>query len=81
MSLNEYTAFGVLIVAVIGITLRVGYVLNKKVSYDALDRCKREVIESFVSKDVCNILHSTIKDDITEIKKDVKELLKKANGN
>jgi hypothetical protein len=80
MSLNEYTAFGVLIVAVIGITLKVGFSLSKKVSYDSLDRCKKEVVDSFVSKDVCGILHSQLKDDITEIKKDVKELLKKANG-
>ena len=83
MTLQEYTSFGVLIIAVIGITLRVGFVLNKKVSYEALDRCKREVMDAsvnFVSKDVCSILHNAIKDDIIEIKKDVKELLKKANA-
>ena len=83
VSIADYTAFGVLIIAVIGITLRVGYVLNKKVSYDALDRCKKDVMSaatSYVTKDVCSILHSTIKEDITEIKKDVKELLKRNGG-
>ena len=83
VSFQEYAAFGVLIVAIIGITLRVGFALNKKVSYESLDRCKKEVMDAsvnFVSKDVCNILHNAIKEDIIEIKKDVKELLKKANG-
>jgi hypothetical protein len=80
MTFNEYTAFGVLIIAVIGITLRVGFSLNRKVSYESLDRCKKEVMDSFVSRDVCDVLHSSIKEDIIEIKKDVKELLRKANG-
>jgi len=80
MSIEVYTALGVLIVAIIGLTLRVGFVLNKKVSYESLDRCKKEVMEAFVSKDVCTIMHNTIKEDIVEIKKDVKELLKRRNG-
>jgi hypothetical protein len=76
----DYTAFGALIVAIIGITLRVGFVLNKKVSYESLDRCKKEVQENYVSKDVFLMAHGTLKEDIVEIKGDVKELLKKANG-
>ena len=80
MSVVDYTAFGALIVAVIGLTVRVSFVLNKKVSYDSLDRCKREVTENFVSKDVFLISHNTMKEDIVEIKKDVKELLKRRNG-
>ena len=80
MSIADYTAFGVLIVAIIGITLRVSFVLNKKVSYESLDRCKKEVQDNFVSKDVFIISHNTMKEDIVEIKKDVKELLKRRNG-
>lgn len=80
MTIGEYTALGVLIVAIIGIVIRISHVLNKKVSYDSLDRCRRDVLQSFVSKDVCQVLHTSIKEDITEIKGDVKELLKKANG-
>ena len=80
MSIADYTAFGVLIVAIIGITLRVGFVLNKKVSYESLDRCKHELLDMFVHKDVFQITVSGIKEDVSEIKKDVKELLRKANG-
>ena len=80
IGVTEYTALGVFIVAIIGLVIRVSHVLNRKVSYEALDRCRKEVTDSFVSKDVCNVLHSHIKADVTEIKLDVKELLKKANG-
>ena len=80
MTFHEYIAFGIFIVAIIGLVTRVSFVLNKKVSYESLDRCKKEVMDSFQSKDVCGVLHNSIKEDITEIKKDVKELLKKANG-
>ena len=81
MTVEAYAAFGALIVAVIGITLRVGYVLNRKVSYESLDRCKNELLEMFVHKDVFAITVAGIKEDVGEIKKDVKELLRrKTNG-
>jgi len=75
ITLREYLALGVFIVAIIGLVIRVAHVLNKKVSYESLDRCRKEVMDAFVSRDVCDVLHTSIKEDITEIKKDVKELL------
>jgi len=80
MTIAEYTAMGVLIVAVIGLAWRVSHVLNQKVSYQSLDRCRKEVTDTFVSSDVCTVLHNNMKEDITEIKADVKSLLRKANG-
>ena len=79
MTFQEYIAFGILITAIIGLVTRVSFVLNKKVSYESLDRCKKEVMDTFMSKDVCGVLHANLKEDITEIKKDVKELLRR-NG-
>jgi len=80
MSVGEYTAFGVFIIAVIGIVWRMSHVLNQKVSYTALDRCRVEFTEGYRTKDVCNVLYAGMKEDVTEIKKDVKELLKRRNG-
>jgi len=80
MTIAEYTAIGILIVAVIGLAWRVSHVLHRKVSYDSLDRCRKEVTDTFVSGDVCRVMHNNIKEDITEIKADVKSLLRKANG-
>ena len=80
MSLNEYIGMGIFVVAIIGLVIRISHVLNKKVSYESLDRCKKDVTDTFVSKDVFSITVNTFKEDITEIKKDVKQLLRKANG-
>ena len=80
MTFQEYIAFGILIVAIIGLVTRVSFVLNKKVSYESLDRCKQELLDMFVHKDVFQVTVSGIKEDVGEIKKDVKELLRKANG-
>jgi len=75
ITLREYIALGIFIVAIIGLVVRVSHVLNKKVSYESLDRCRKEVTDSFVSKDVFILSYNTVKEDIVEIKKDVKELL------
>jgi hypothetical protein len=80
MTITEYTALGVFVVAIIGIVWRISFVLNHKVSYDSLDRCKREVMENFISKDVFNLTVRGFREDIFEMKKDVKELLRKSNG-
>jgi uncharacterized protein YoxC len=80
MTTESYIGFGVLIVAIITLVVKVSFVLNKKVSYESLDRCKKEVMDMFVHKDVFQITVTGIKDDVSEIKKDVKELLRKANG-
>ena len=80
MTVEMYVGFGVLIVAIITLVTKVSFVLTKKVSYESLDRCKKEITDMFVHKDVFQITVSGIKDDVSEIKKDVKELLRKANG-
>jgi hypothetical protein len=80
MSIGEYTALGAFAFTVVGIVWRMSYLINQKVSYTALDRCKADLAENYRTKDVCNVLYSGMKEDIIEIKKDVKELLKKANG-
>lgn len=56
--------------------------VNAKVSrvYGRFDEYKSSFEEKHVSKDICQILHKQIKDDVSEIKADVKELLKKSNG-
>ena len=80
MNLNEYVGMGIFIIAIIGIVWRISHILNRKVSYESLDRCKKEVMEAFVSKDVCAVMHGNLRDDVVEIKADVKQLLRKANG-
>ena len=55
---------------------------NKKISrvYGRFDEYKNHFEEKHVSKDICQILHKGIKDDVSEIKADVKSLLRKSNG-
>lgn len=50
---------------------------SKKVGrvYERMDECKKDFEIKYTSKDVCSVLHKTIKDDVAEIKLDVKELL------
>ena len=74
---GEYIAIGSLFLTVLGVVWRISHILNRKVSYESLDRCKKEVQDNFVSKDLFIMAHSTMKDDIIEIKKDVKTLLVK----
>jgi hypothetical protein len=46
------------------------------------DEYKKHLEETHVSKEVCNILHNQIVEDVVEIKSDVKKLLLMAkNGN
>jgi hypothetical protein len=80
MSIGEYIALGVFGVSLLGVVWRLSHIVNKKVSYDSLDRCKKDVTENFVSKDIFTLTINTFKEDMVEMKKDVKELLKKANG-
>jgi len=47
--------------------------------YERLDEVKKEMDEKKVSKDICMVLHKQLGDDITDIKADLKLLLKK-NG-
>ena len=75
--LPEYIALAGFFLTMLGIVWRISHILNTKVSYESLDRCKKEVSDNFVSKDVFIMSHNTMKDDIVEIKKDVKALLVK----
>ena len=49
------------------------------VVFRRFDAFKKNIEGTHVSKEICNILHTQIKDDIVEIKQDVKKLLQK-NG-
>ena len=48
--------------------------------YHRFDEHKQHMNDNFVSDKICKIINTQMNDDIKEIKKDVKELLKKANG-
>jgi hypothetical protein len=48
--------------------------------YKRFDQHKERIEETHVSKEVCTILHNQLVEDIHEIKSDVKQLLRKANG-
>lgn len=54
---------------------------DKKIarSYERLDETKNYQDATFTRKDICGVLHQQISADLTEIKTDVKLLLK--NGN
>jgi hypothetical protein len=54
---------------------------HKRVSrvYQRLDETKSAHDDKYVSKEVCGILHKEIKDDVKEIKVDIKKILHK-NG-
>ena len=55
---------------------------DSKVSrvYKRLDEVKDQHDVKYVSQAICSVLHKQIKDDVFEIKKDVKELLKRNGG-
>ena len=75
--LIEYISLAGIFLTVLGIVWRISHILNRKVSYESLDRCKKEVQDTYVTKDVFLMAHGTMKDDIVEIKTDVKKLLAK----
>jgi len=56
---------------------------NKEAShariYERLDETKIKADEKFASKEVCQIMHKQISDALSDIKTDVKLLLKKNN--
>ena len=76
------TLFGVLFLAVIGVygwtTKQLGKIYE--VVNGHLQNTKVHTSESddFVATKLCNQIHTTVKEDLTEIKKDVKSLLAKA---
>jgi hypothetical protein len=70
-----------------GLVALVAFILNnnreqdKRItrSYERLDETKDYQDATFTRKDVCMLLHKQITDDLTEIKVDIKTLIK--NGN
>jgi len=69
------------IVTVLTLAWRYSQAHDNKVArvYKRMDEIKKEQKKEFVLKEVCSILHERLSNDITEIKKDVKLLLKR-NG-
>ena len=47
--------------------------------YERLDEVKKDAEGKFTKKDYCDLLHKQISADLTEIKTDVKILLRKGN--
>jgi len=69
------------LIGVVLLFLNNNRIQDKKInrSYERLDTTKDYQDATFVRKDICRILHKQIVDDLSEIKTDVKILLK--NGN
>jgi hypothetical protein len=70
------------VLALVGMVFHNNRVNDNKVSrvYKRLDDVKSETDKKFVHVQVCEVLHKQIKEDVTEIKQDVKELLKRNGG-
>ena len=53
---------------------------SRAVLYRRFDEYKSHVDKNFVSDKICTIINQQMRQDLAEIKADVKSLLKKANG-
>ena len=70
-------------IGVLGLIWKIAADNNKKVDtiFKRFDDYKRSVKEEHVSKDVCDVVRTQLSNDISEIKADVKELVRaKRNG-
>ena len=65
-----------------GITWKMSQDTDKKFGtmYRRFDEYKDHLERTHTRKEVCDVKHEQIANDLTEIKKDVKELIKIANG-
>ena len=70
------------IMVVIGVVITMATECKKQIGtvYRRFDEYKDHIEKTHVSKEVCGILHHQICDDINEIKRDVKELLKRGKN-
>ena len=70
------------LLAIVVFVLKSAYDQNSKIGriYGRFDEYKNHFESRYQNKDVCTILHSQIQGDITEIKSDVKLLLRKSGG-
>jgi len=86
MELTIYGAAVATVLSVWGIVWKMTESIKKEGSeargtlYRRFDEHKAHVDRNFVSDKICTIINQQMKRDLEEIKKDVKELLKKANG-
>ena len=65
-----------------GIAWKMSQDTDKKVArmFQRFDEYKEHLEVTHVRREVCDIMHEQLRTDVTEIKKDVKDLLKLANG-
>ena len=78
MSITEWVVSGGLL-AILAFTLKSNKEHQDKVDrvYERFDEYKNHFEEKYTSKDICQVLHKQIKDDVAEIKADVKQLLQR----
>ncbi len=78
MQLGEGIAFGGLVLAFLGFVLRESNKSEEKRGriYNRVDEIKEKVKQEYVTKEVFGLLYNELKSDITEIKMDIKLLLK-----
>lgn len=67
------------IIAIAGFAIKTNVDINRKVdgTFKRLDKVKEDFEAKHVRKDVCSIVHDQVKEDLTEIKCDVKKLLQR----
>lgn len=75
MELSDFIEIGIFILALLMFTWKVNKDNSKKVSYQSLDRAKKDIEDKFRTVEVCKILHSGVKEILMEVQKDVKKLL------
>ena len=80
--LAEVVIQGSFAIGILGFMWKVAGDSNKKVEtiFRRFDEYKREMKTQFVSKEGCGIRHDQIMRDISEIKTDVKILVRNGNG-
>ena len=70
------------ILAIAGFAIKTHIDVNKKVdnNFERLDKVKEELVDQHVRKDMCQVLHDQVRRDLSEIKTDVKLILKRNGG-
>ncbi len=76
-------AFGSLVLGFLGFVYKVAYdeEVKRERIFKRMDEIKLSMKEDYVTKEVCNIMHRQIADDLSEVKKDVKTLLARLTNN
>jgi len=65
-----------------GITWKMGTDTDSKIGriYKRFDEYKDHIEDTHTRREVCTIIHEQVASDLTEMKKDIKALLRLANG-